>query len=76
MNIGTPHNKADHRAHLKQNNLIAIAFLKKLCRYANPLQEKFREFLHLLGLIESPSSDARKIKDQIRRALRSIKLQE
>jgi hypothetical protein len=68
--------KGEHRAHLKQNNLIAIAFLKKLCRFNVQFQEKFIEFLRLLGLIEVPSVDARNIKDQIRRALRTIRLKE
>ena len=61
---------------MKQNNQIAIAFLKKLCRISK--LDRYREFLVILSEIEMGSATSntstKKIKEQIRKALKAIQI--
>lgn len=61
-------------ATIKQNNLIAIAFMKKLCRFSRTYQERLYGMLQMLGFIEDmPEKTNRKVKEEIRKVVRSIK---
>jgi len=55
---------------LKQNNQIAIAFLKKLCRLSKLYAERFSGFMGIINEIEGSnitlSNRKRKIKSEIR----------
>ena len=61
---------------LKQNNQIAIAFIKKLCRLSKGYAERFTEFLGIINEIEGNninlSNRKRKIKSEIRSLLLRI----
>ena len=65
--------KCEKKMHIKQNIQIAISFLKKICRLTKQNQEKFKELLAILSSIET-GNPTPKVKDQIMRAMQSVKL--
>ncbi|TNV86397.1 hypothetical protein FGO68_gene6899 [Halteria grandinella] len=73
--------KSENKIKLRQNTSIAIAFLKKLTRLSKAYQERFRDFVPILnniemeGVMQSQVSQS-KVKEQIRRALKAIKIRE
>lgn len=61
-------------ANIKQNNLIALAFMKKLCRFSRTYQDRLYDMLQILGLIEEmPEKKSHKIKEEIRKVVRGIR---
>ncbi len=62
---------------IKQNNYATISLLKKLCRLSKPYQDKFKDFINILNDLElgtaNQNSSTQKVKQQIKRALDSIR---
>jgi mRNA-degrading endonuclease RelE of RelBE toxin-antitoxin system len=56
---------------------LAIALLKKLCRLSKSHYERFKDFFIILNEIElgnsAGSTSTKKVKDQIKRALKAIR---
>lgn len=66
---------------LRQNTQIAIAFLKKICRLSKLNQDKFKDFMGILNEIElgatqSQNTTTKRVKEQIKKALKAIRTSE